>query len=299
MNIESLRYFQMIAKEGNISGVAKKVHLSQSALSQQLQKLENQMSRPLMERSNKGITLTSTGVIVSRFADTILRTYDEMLDEITQSEAQNLYVKIKSCVWIAGYALPCTLIKANKTYPGHNYELSGSASEEIPADVANGLCDVGFCCSEEGELHYKDLLCSKAGESAIVLAAKNIPAFPDQIAAEALTSTPLILCSDKHNLTKILLSRLRRIGYKINNLNCSMRVEEIESAKKLVSNGYGMAFLPYMSIREELYKKQLKLISVPDLDLTVNILMLRRPDAPGHVQDFVRWFHKHGANSFC
>lgn len=299
MNIESLKYFQMIAKEGNISGVAKKVHLSQSALSQQIQKLEDDLSRKLMVRSNKGIVLTSTGTIVSKFADNILRTYDEMLSEITEADEQNLIVKIEACVWIASYALPCTLIKANKKYPSHNYELSGNSTDKILSDVANNICDVGFYCHELAEVNHKDIIASKVGESNVVLVANNTPVYPDKMSIDELLAASLIMYSEKNSITKVLMSKLKQMGYINNSLNCSMRVEEIESIKKLVSNGYGIAFLPYISVKEEIYKKQFKLIRIPDFDINIDIIMLRRADCPGYIQDFIRWFNSYGKDSFC
>lgn len=299
MNIESLKYFQMIAKEGNISGVAKKVHLSQSALSQQIQKLEDDLSRKLMVRSNKGIVLTSTGTIVSKFADNILRTYDEMLSEITEADELNLIVKIEACVWIASYALPCTLIKANKKYPSHNYELSGNSTDEIISDVANNICDVGFYCRELAEINHKEIIATKVGESNFVLVAKNTPVYPDKMTVEDLMTASLILYSEKNSITIALMSKLKKMGYENNTLNCSMRVEEIESAKKLVSNGYGIAFLPYISVKEELYKKQFRQIRIPDFDINIDIVMLRRADSPNYVQDFVHWFKTYGNDSFC
>jgi len=298
VNIESLRYFQMIAKERSISSVAKKVHLSQSALSQQIQKLENDLSKKLMLRSNKGIELTSSGVVVSKFADNILRTYDEMLNEISLSEELNLFVKIQACTWFASYALPCTLIKANKAFPSHNYELSGSSSDMIISDVANNICDIGFYCGNLSDINHKEIVASKVGESNIALIAKNTPVYPDEITVDELFEASLIMYSEKNNLTKVLMSTIKRMGYR-GNLNCSMRVDEIESAKKLVGNGYGMAFLPYIAVKEELYKKQFKRIQIADLNINMDITMLIKTDCPSYVQEFVRWFKNNGKDSFC
>ena len=173
MNIDSLRYFHLIAKEGNISGVAKEIHLSQSALSQQIQKLENDMSKKLLIRSNKGVTLTNTGKIVYKFAENILRTYDKMMEEIVEADKGNLVIKIEACHSVADYALPCTLIKANGEYPTHNYELSSNLSGEIVPNVLNNICDVGFCCDPEVNINGEELVATNVGISSIVLISKN------------------------------------------------------------------------------------------------------------------------------
>ena len=69
MNLESLIFFYEIAKAGNISTVAKQAHISQSALSQQINRLEADFSGRLLERSNKGVSLTEKGEVVFKIED--------------------------------------------------------------------------------------------------------------------------------------------------------------------------------------------------------------------------------------
>jgi DNA-binding transcriptional LysR family regulator len=89
------------------------------------------------------------------------------------------------------------------------------------------------------------------------------------------------------------------MGYAESSLNCSLRVEGIESAKMLVTRGFGIAFLPYISVKEELYKKQYKIIKVPEFNMNLNITMLYKRNCPSHVSDFVDWFKNNGSKSFC
>lgn len=299
MNIESLKYFFLIAKEGNISGIAKEVHLSQSALSQQIQKLESDLNKKLMIRSNKGVALTATGKIVFKFAENIMRTYDKMMLEIAEAEKTATIVKIEACHSIADYALPCTLIKANSAYPNHRYELSGNLSSVILSDVTNNICDVGFSCDNDTYINDPDVVSVKVGENSIVLIAKNDDAFPDVMTAEELLNCCLITFTEKNNITNALIKNLIKLGYDKSNLNCNLRVEGIESAKMLVSKNYGIAFLPYISVKEELYKKQYKIVEVPDLNMNLNITMLYKRKCPGHVCDFLDWFKKNGSKTFC
>ena len=299
MNIESLKYFFLIAKEGNISGVAKEVHLSQSALSQQIQKLESDLGRKLMIRSNKGVALTATGKIVFTFAENILRTYDKMMLELAETEKTAAVVKIEACHSIADYALPCTLIKANGAYPNHNYELSSNLSAQIISDVNNNICDIGFYCDNDLNIDDSSVMSMKVGENNIVLIARNDDAFPDVITVEELLDCCLITFTEKNNITNALIKNLKKLGYDKSSLNCSLRVEGIESAKMLITRKYGVAFLPYIAVKEELYKKQYKIIQVPELNMNLDITLLYKLNAPGYVNDFVEWFKKHGSKSFC
>ena len=67
MHIDSLNYFYQVANSKSISTVAKNSHISQSALSQQIAKLENKLNVKLFTRTNKGVSLTPEGEILFKY----------------------------------------------------------------------------------------------------------------------------------------------------------------------------------------------------------------------------------------
>jgi LysR family transcriptional regulator, transcriptional activator of nhaA len=79
LNYHHLRYFRAVAHERNLTKAAKMLHISQSALSIQLKKLEQSLGHELFLRQNNRLQLTDTGRIVLDFADSIFRTGDELL----------------------------------------------------------------------------------------------------------------------------------------------------------------------------------------------------------------------------
>ncbi len=299
MNIQSLKYFYEIAKAGNISSVAQSVHISQSALSQQVQKLENILGKKLLDRSNKGVSLTSTGKIVYKFAENILRTYDEMMDELDRNERNKILIRIKATPAIADYALPCTLIKAKKAYSYHRYELTSSFASEIIADVQNNVSELGFIYSSGDKKHYGCLKHTKIGIGRIMLVARYDEQIPESIHCKDIKDHCIVTFSGKNEVALFLRNQLSNYGINHHELESTLEVESIEGAKKLVSRGYGMAFLPYTSIREELYKKQFKKIDVLDLQLDMQIDLLYRNDCDEYTKEFIDWFKKNGTNSFC
>lgn len=298
MNIESLKYFYLIAKAGNISSVAKEVHLSQSALSQQIQKLESDLSKNLLIRSNKGVSLTPTGKIVYKFADNILRTYDKMISEIENENEKNIIIKIEACPSLADYALPCTMIKVNGKYKSHKYELSSNNSQQILVNVANNICDVGFSYAKDTS-SYSNVLSKKAGTNRIILVGKNSKDAPDSITPDQLINSCLITYTGKSDITDVIFANLKRLGLEDQKIACNLRVEGIAGAKMLISKGYGMAFLPYISVKEELYKKQFKEYSIPEFKMDLDIILLYKKDHTDHVQNFLEWFATYGTESFC
>jgi LysR family transcriptional activator of nhaA len=82
LNLHHLRYFWAIAHEGSLTRAASKLHLSQSALSTQLKKLEEQVGHPLFERIGKRLILTEAGRIALDYADTIFQAGDELLSTL-------------------------------------------------------------------------------------------------------------------------------------------------------------------------------------------------------------------------
>lgn len=79
LNYHHLRYFHAIAREGSLTKAAKRLRISQSALSIQLKKLEESLGCFLFDREHKSLSLTEEGRMVLNYADSIFRTGEEML----------------------------------------------------------------------------------------------------------------------------------------------------------------------------------------------------------------------------
>lgn len=79
LNYHHLRYFHAIVQEGSLTRAAESLHVSQSALSIQLKKLEESLDCALFERQHKSLELTEEGRMVLDYAKTIFRTGEEML----------------------------------------------------------------------------------------------------------------------------------------------------------------------------------------------------------------------------
>lgn len=299
MNLESLKFFYEVVKAGSISSVAKNAHISQSALSQQINRLENEISEKLLVRSNKGVTLTETGKIVYKFTENIVRTYDEMLYEIGSHNKDEALIKVAGCSSIADYALPCTLVLANKQFPNHKYELFTRNSADIASDVANNIYDLGFSYITGDSKSLSDVISIKTGANNIVLVVKNVQTNPDSLSAEELLDTCLITFTGKNEIDEVLRKNLSKLGYENAKLNCHMEVEGIAGAKMMISRDYGIAFLPYIAVKEELYKKEFKEIKIPGFDLNLEMLLMFKKDHSKHVEEFISWFLKNGSRSFC
>lgn len=79
LNYHHLQLFQAIAREGSLTRAAEHLHLSQSALSVQLQKLEQQLGHPLFDRLGRRLVLTEAGRIALDYADTVFQAGDDLV----------------------------------------------------------------------------------------------------------------------------------------------------------------------------------------------------------------------------
>ena len=78
MNLHHLRLFRAVAAEGSLTGAARRLNLSQSALSTQIKSLEASLGHDLFERRGRGLVLTEAGRIALDHADAIFRTADDL-----------------------------------------------------------------------------------------------------------------------------------------------------------------------------------------------------------------------------
>jgi LysR family transcriptional regulator, transcriptional activator of nhaA len=79
INYNHLRYFWAVAREGNLTRIAERLNVSQSALSTQIRKLEHQLGHDLFERQGRRLVLTEAGRLAFEHAEAIFRTGEELV----------------------------------------------------------------------------------------------------------------------------------------------------------------------------------------------------------------------------
>ncbi len=87
LNYHHLHYFWAVAKEGNLTRAAAKLHVSQSALSTQIRQLERSIGQSLFVRAARTMQLTEAGRVALSYAETIFSTGDELLAVLRDEQA--------------------------------------------------------------------------------------------------------------------------------------------------------------------------------------------------------------------
>jgi LysR family transcriptional regulator, transcriptional activator of nhaA len=94
MNYNHLRYFWAVAHDGNLTRTAQRLNLSQSALSVQIRKLEEQLGHKLFERRGRQLHLTEAGRITLDHADAIFSTGDELLGTLRETGRARVALRV-------------------------------------------------------------------------------------------------------------------------------------------------------------------------------------------------------------
>ncbi|RFU12423.1 LysR family transcriptional regulator [Rhodobacteraceae bacterium W635] len=84
LNLHHLRLFRAVARDGTLTGAARLLNLSQSALSTQIRTLEATLGHDLFERRGRGLVLTEAGRIALDHAEAIFRTAEDLTATLQQ-----------------------------------------------------------------------------------------------------------------------------------------------------------------------------------------------------------------------
>lgn len=290
MNIECFKYFYDVATLKSISKVAANSHISQSALSQQIQKLEDKLEVKLLERSNKGVELTVEGHIVLKHCETIVSSYKKMIEDVSSLKLYNNNINIDAYWPVASYATPLLMHNLKKRFADYDLKLSLNNNETIETNLKNDISDIGIVYGDPVE---KNLIYSKLGTDRLALVAPIAMKIEDSISIKTLKDYPFILLNDNLNIKHSIYSMLSKIDMNLKDLNISFTVDSIEAAKVSVEKGFGISILPYLSVKNELQKETLKEIELSELNFQYNIYMVYKNETLRNLRTFIEFFKKY------
>lgn len=144
MEIKQLRYFLTIAEEGQITSAARKLHIAQPPLSQQLKLLEEELGVKLVERGPRNIQLTDAGKMLHARAKQILELSNTAINEINDFNKGLIGALSIGTVSSSGTALLNGRISAfHKKYPGVKFEIHEGNTFAILDMLERGIIEIG------------------------------------------------------------------------------------------------------------------------------------------------------------
>lgn len=134
MDIRQLRYFNTIAHLENLSKAADYLHISQSALTKHIQRLENEIGSPLFDRRGKKIVLNNAGKRFHAFSELMLREMQSVRDDIDMITFRKANrIRIGSCGLPKG--LPECLAAFSAVHPEASFILNNRVEFDEQIDI--------------------------------------------------------------------------------------------------------------------------------------------------------------------
>lgn len=141
MELRQLRYFVAVAEEGSISRAAKKIFLTQPALSRQIRALEEEIGQCLLERQAHSIRLTPVGEALLREAGELLTQAGEMLERV-RSAGRGVRLRVGYAPSLASGMLSAAVENFTQAHPKARVELFDLATKEMLAGLESDKLDV-------------------------------------------------------------------------------------------------------------------------------------------------------------
>jgi DNA-binding transcriptional LysR family regulator len=150
MELRQLRYFVAVAEEGNISRAAKRIFMTQPALSRQIKALEEEIGQCLLERQAHSIRLTPVGADLLREARELLQRADLMLERV-RSAGRSLRLRVGYAPSLAAGMLSAAVENFTQTHPDARVELFDLSTAEMLAGLENDKLDIALTVRQPRE----------------------------------------------------------------------------------------------------------------------------------------------------
>jgi DNA-binding transcriptional LysR family regulator len=196
MELRHLRYLVAVAEQGSFSGAARKLHVAQSAISEQLADLEQEIGVPLFKRSSRKTSLTPAGDLFLIEARRVLEDADHAIEVARRAHRGEVgTLRIGFFAGSVGVNFPRLIRSFRKQHPGVRLSLIEMTSTRQWPALVNGEIDVGFTRRVEPEFRT-ELLSELIHQDPIVaILPKGHPAAPGPVDLRHLAGEPFVLSS--------------------------------------------------------------------------------------------------------
>src|SRR2546423_8794711 len=253
MDVRQLEMFRAVAEEASFTRAARRLNVSQSAVSRQLQLLEGELGGPLLHRSTKGITLTAGGELLLRTANRVHRDIREAVWEI--SETQKLKrgrLSIAGGMTVCIYVLPKLLKRFRTLHKDVDLLVTSGSADTILGLLRNHRVDLARLTLPivAADLEVTTVL---REELVVVTAPRHPLAKQHLIDVRSLARYPLVLFESGSNTRRVIDQFFLEQNIP---MNVAMETESVEIIKAMVASGLGITLIPYAAISADVRSKR-------------------------------------------
>ena len=261
MDINQLEVLVAVAQEKSFSRAAETLHRTQPAVSQAIGRLENEIGEALFDRSSKDGTLTAAGRVLFTLAQQMLNMRQDAHTALR--ELKDLHrgkLSLSANEYTVMYLLPLLPVFRAR-HPHIKIEVKRSLASRIPSEILGRDAEIGV-------VSFKPLDRAIAAipvltdDLALIVVPDHPLAEKDVVSVRQLGAESFIA----HNVPSPYRERVVRTFEKHKTpLNISMELPTLESIKRFVEQGMGVALVPRLAAQTEIARGQVAALTVREM----------------------------------
>jgi LysR family transcriptional activator of nhaA len=278
LNYHHLHYFWAVAKEGNLTRAALRLHVSQSALSTQIRQLEAQLGQALFDRVGRTLSLTEAGHLALAHAETIFATGNELLALLRgESRAHRQVLRIGAVATLSRNFQE-NFVKPLLGRDDVSLTLQSGSLSELLSRLRVHTIDLVLSNRRVHGSSEDPWRCRRIARQPVSLVGRprgrrKAFRFPDELA-----EVPLLLPGQDNDIRAAfdLMCEQRGLRYRLR-----AEVDDMAMLRLLARDSDSVALLPTVVVQDELRSGQLvEYLVVPDLHENFYAISVQRHFSP-------------------
>ncbi|WP_335369725.1 LysR family transcriptional regulator [Bacillus sp. JJ1521] len=249
--------FKKIIETGSFTQAAEHLGYTQSTVTSHIQALEQQIGAPVFDRMGRKVILTDVGKKLLHYSQEILETYGKIENLAIEEKDVRGEIKIAAPESLTVYRLEPILREYRKKFPHVSISLSNATCGDNKRAILNGSADVSFVMLPL--LQDPDLIVhSMLNESIVLVGSPDCSLnILDERYENQKISECLIVNEKECSYRTVFEEYLREREIVPSH---TMELWSIEAMKRCVMSGLGIAYLPLMTVNDEVKAGRLKII---------------------------------------
>jgi DNA-binding transcriptional LysR family regulator len=272
VDLGELNVFVTVAREQSFSRAAEKLYRTQPAVSLAIRKLEDSIGQPLVVRGARPLRLTDAGTLLREYAERLLNLRDEISKGLTDLEGLERGELSLGVNESSIHALLPALAQFRKLHSNVQIRVHRTYSRDIPREVLNYRLDLGAVSfvPRDAQLVATEIF---RDELSFVVPPRHRLAKRASVAVADLGQETFIAHIVESPFRRRVIELFARHRTPLN-----MRVElpTIESIKRFVQMGAGVAIVPRMCVRWELERGLLVQVRIRELKMPRHLYLIAR-----------------------
>lgn len=299
MNFHQLHIFYTVAERGSFSAAAQALHMSQPAVTMQVQSLEEYFGTKLLIRSTKRMELSEAGRTLLPFARKSL----ELSQETDAAMAAFSYklqgrLQLGASLTIGEYVLPRLLGPFGREYPDISIMLKVMNTTQILEEIAGHQLNFGLI---EAPVEHPDMVLDSVMEDElklIVPSSHPLAIREDAIYLEEVLKYPFVLREKGSGTRKVMEDVLLMRGYDPESIRTVMELGSTGAVKSAVEEGLGITMLSTSTVKHETALGLVKMIDIADASFKRNFysIQLRSALLPMSAMTFLAYLRERQRN---